>query len=287
MTRPFAFGAGAIVAAGWLYLFTFFAFGQLVSIVWQSYRSALATMVIVWLVLGATGAALPEVVARSVSPAQPSSVFEQQGERVTIERTRRVQMEMGDVYRQRDAADGDWTRAERDPDARARALSDLEPVWDRHVGALRAELGALAAARSADVTRQRRLARLLALVSPGAQFTAAASNLAGTGEGYLRRWEAAVSAHDAVLNQQLFDRPARLLLFVPDEPARGPGPGGRWVVSLRRGPQPLASDLPSFVAPGGMWGERFADAAPNLLAIAMVGVGLIAAAVAAFRTIRF
>jgi ABC-type transport system involved in multi-copper enzyme maturation permease subunit len=286
LTGSFVASSVMVGAASWLYLFTFFIFGVLVSVAVQSYRAAFAATIVVWVVSGAAGGAVPRVIARGLAPVPPASVLEAQNERVLQERIRRVQLEMGDRYLE-GMAPADWTRVDRDPAARAAAVARIQPVWDRHVAALHAEIDRLAGARTDRVMRQRRIARTLAWISPGAQFAAAATNLAGTGDAAASRWHAAAGAYQRQLNGVLFGNPARLTLFVPGEPRRGPAQDGRWVVALMRRSSPALTDLPAFSAPQVRWTARLRDAAAALAVMAATAAGLILAAAAAFKRIRF
>src|SRR5689334_19225635 len=71
--------------------------------------------------------------------------------------------------------------------------------------------------READAAadRQQNIARMLALVSPAAQFTAAATNLAGAGDRVAQRWDQATLDYQTTLDRLVFDDRPRLNLLVP------------------------------------------------------------------------
>jgi hypothetical protein len=287
VTTTFVGALFGVAGAGWLYLFTFFAFGVLVSILVQSYRAAMTTAVTIWLLGGATGLAIPRVAARSAFPALPASFIEEQGERILQERRRRVQIELGDAYVRLMPPGATLLNGPEDAARQPAVAGALQPIWDRHLGALAGDLARLREDRARARSRQRAIATLLSVLSPGAQFSAAASNLAATGEAAARRWESAAQTFQGALQQALFSNPARWTIFVPAPPRRGPAAEGRWIVSLTRRSPPAIGSLPAFAGPESGAATRLGDAAGGLARLALGAALFIAIANRAFARLRF
>ena len=284
-TGPFVGAALGIGAIGWLYLFIYFTFGVVVSSALASYRGALTAAAIIWLIGGATGVTVPQVVAQSLAPMLPTSRIERQADAILAAETRQVQTEMGDRYLAALPDPASWTNP-LDPKMEASVLAQLEPVWQQHVGRLRRQLDAIWTEQQTADLRRRRLSSVLRLASPGAQFAAAVSNVTDTGDALAQQWSDSVRDYQATLDAVLFDTPARLTMFVPGEPKRGPAIDRRWIVSLKRGDPPSLSDLPSFRPPESRLRGRLLAAAVPIAVLLLNAVVLIVAATITFRRIR-
>ena len=254
----------ALGAAAWLYSFTFFSLGLLISSYAASYRVALAAGIVCWLVIGLAGPSIPSLVARSVAATPPMAIMESEADRVFERETRQVQLTLGNSYLLDVPAGEDWKAFDRQPELRRKTLERLNPIWVAGIKAVRNELEARMMSRQIIVARQRRIEYWLALLSPGAQLTRAVTDLTGTGEASARRWESAVSGYQQVINRLLFDDPPRLTLLVPGEPRVGPEQGGRWIVTLSRRPPVELRALPQFSEPDGRFTTRLKDGAPSL-----------------------
>ena len=175
-------------------------------------------------------------------------------------------------------------RPDSDPATNAAARSVIEPIWSRHATAFRAELDRIGADQTGAVQRQRRIRSILAYLSPGAQFTEAATGLAGTGDGYRRRWEEAIERRQQELNRILFSDPARITLLAPAN-ANGSS-SNRWIVALSRRQPVNGGTVPSVAQPADDVASRVRDAAPHLALLAAEFLALTLAAGAAFNRFR-
>lgn len=287
ITTEFLGSLALLGLSGCLYLFTCFAMGALVSSALSSYRIALAATMIIWLFSAVVALPLTYLIAANVSPVLSASLLESESDRIARERTEQAERAVGQEYLAAVPAGVHWSRAAGDPAWAIGALARLEPVWDRHISALAAELDALNLRASTAASRQNSIARCLALVSPGAQFSASAMSVVGTGNALVQTWELQTTQYEAELNRLLFHNRPRLTGIIPAD-ASGASDNRQWEVGLNRRPFPTIDSLPVFAPPPPrVLGHRVADAAPHLVALSIYAIGLLAAATFAFGRIRF
>jgi hypothetical protein len=277
----------AVGLAGWLYLMTYFALAAFIASAVSSHRGALIATVVIWLFSGVIAASLAEVTAQYFSPAPAAWQVESERERMVQQSTREAQMEMGDHYLRSVPPGVDWQNASRDPVWAQRMSRELTAIWSRHLTALDRELGQFHASVVTAADHQRFLLHLLQLASPGAQFTAAGTSLAGTGERVTRRWDVAIAKYQAFLTSQLFQNRPRHNVLVPAEPRRGPAVNGRWIVGLNMRPPPTWESLAGFDPPDSSIQVRLKDAALNIGALTAYALALMMSTVIIFCRLEF
>jgi hypothetical protein len=259
--------------AGWLYLAALFAAGAAIGVAARSPQAATVAALTAWLLAAVVVVTAVGLVARATAGTQARTVFEAERNAVYDRSIAETQRELGAILREWVGPDGDTRNVPFDGELRDR----IEARWIERIGGVRAELDALEDRHFQEVERQRRIARWLRFLSPGALLLDAASALAGTGAREAERRQSAVEAYEDRLQELHFDenRP-RLNLRIPQQVSESLG-------YFDRRPGPTSDELPWFdPAPSGLR-QRLVDASGSLAALAGYFVALSAIAIAMFR----
>jgi ABC-2 type transport system permease protein len=287
VSRGFVATVTLVASAGVLYLFTYFVVGVALASAIPSYRSALVATLVVWILTAVVALPAAGVIAEALSPAPPRSRLEAQSEEATQAKTVRAQMRMGNVYAEAFGHDGDGRGLDRLQTMDPALQVQLESIWQEHTTDLRTELDRQRLAAEAAADRQRSIAHALARISPAAQFTAAATDLAGTGDRVARRWESATAGYQTMLDRELFDDRPRLTVLVPYGRMPHDTPAGRAIVGFNRHDRPTFETLPAFRGPAQGTRVRLADATPHLAGLSAYAMVFVAVAFVAFKRLEF
>jgi hypothetical protein len=287
ISAPFLASLSALWAASLLYLLACFSGGLLIASAVPFYTPALIAAVLLWILSAFVALPLGGLLARALSPVSPRSLVEARTEELAAHGIRVARIEMGDVYLEVLGSRSRWRAIETDPMLDRAVRQAVEPVYQRHTQALRTELDRVFADADRAGSRHKRVIEAVSLASPAAQFTAAATAIAGTGQENARRWEEATAGQQSRLNSALFDDWPRLTFLVAERPGLRPDGAGRAIHAFQRRAAPSIQELPHFVPPPAHPSLRFADALPHLLVLTAYAILFAIGASVAFHRIRF
>jgi ABC-2 family transporter protein len=227
-----------LVAAGTLYLWTLFAAGLIAAQLAGTESNALVVAVLIWLVAAVILPTAAPFVGKAVVPVPSRTVVEARRDRTYQQMTIATEERLGERFRALVGRDADVRAVSFDGTLRTtlEGLMTTELAKQRQA-AVELERGPADAGR-----RQHRLIAALALLSPGALLLEATADLSGTGDAAMGRWQAAVDAYQHAVNAELFDRPPRMRLTVPERQ-------GSSLANYRLRVLPTVSELPQFEPP--------------------------------------
>jgi ABC-type transport system involved in multi-copper enzyme maturation permease subunit len=194
------------LAASALYAIAFFAIGTLVSCLTASSRTALVSLLVVWVVFVMVIPRLATVAAQAIRPVDSDQVL---GIRLR-EAARPFDDEQAKKLEEL------WIRLTGQPrgminpgvvaapvklDYETRSTQIIEDINRRH----RDVINGIVRNQERAVERQQALARTLSRLSPASALGLAAADLAGTGDGLRAAWQRQLHTKQQLLESQLFD----------------------------------------------------------------------------------
>ena len=270
---------------GALYLSCLLGIGLLVSATSRHQRNALVALLVVWVVLVLLVPRLGSLVATGLVPVDAEEVARRERalavQAIEEERQRLLIVEAHRAF-EWPSGEPPWKMLFEDlpKDQLEARLADYERARVRVEHDLFRQKRQLVedheAERSRALAAQARVAGILDRLSPAASLGFLSSELAGTGPSTLARWEALVRAHQATLEQVLFDRTAGIEVVFDD---------GRW-----RNPTPREGDakvpgyaeLPQFEYRPPRLGESLRAAAPDFALLALYNLLVLGGAAVLF-----
>lgn len=283
----FVGGAALIGAIGALYLFVCLVFGIAVASVVRMYHVTFVAAVVIWLTAAVVALPAAVLVGQVLVPTAAAVLVEEESERLVAEWRADAQAALGDAYAARLGGPSQWMGRQADRTLVGSVEHDIGVRWRDQVAAtLRPRLRALDERTSAARAKQRTAIRVLAALSPGAQFTIAAANIAGTGAAAAARWDAAVRTYADDLTARLFDDPPRIVIQVPGA-ARGSVPDRRSLLGFNLRPLPTVDAVPQFAPPDATLHSRSSDTSQAVLALLVFAAALTAAAAWTFSRVAF
>ncbi len=204
-----------IFLASSLFLLAYFALGMLVSASSARSRTALVTILLVWIVLQMAVPRLSDMIAAVVRPIRTETVVSLQKSVVAKSIEDEKARALG---RQYEALFGRGTGFSLNPEPESKRAeweafkTDLET---RSAERKTAQLREIESGYQREKSRQRALAAGLSLISPSAAFTRLVSDICGTGEIDRARYLDAVKAHQQTLDAALYSHVHKTTVIMP------------------------------------------------------------------------
>jgi ABC-type transport system involved in multi-copper enzyme maturation permease subunit len=229
---------GLVCLISAVYLAALFAAGQVIGGLARTEATAVVAAVGTWVVLSLVSVPGAVFAGRAFVSLPAQSIIDTRIDDTYQLMSRDGQDELGDLLRQL-IGDNVDIRAVRFEGA---VRDTLEARMRAERAAIREQVQMVRRESEMAGQHQRALIEALALFSPGAQFLAATSAVAGTGASVAGRWNLAIQQHQAALEAALFDDPPRLRV-------NPPGPRGRSLAFFERREAPSPDVLPRFQPP--------------------------------------